>query len=168
MLLTVLIASRRKMQPCFVTRCIHFLNQQRSKGKFDDSSQILSSFNLILIILIFSQTSSFHGSLMPKNSQFVPPALPPKKQKTTSASNASLNIIVTPPVSPKISNDNAFAQNAVDEKLEIKLSPSNQSNDGPRISISVTPEAETVVLRKKQTEIVMDLEFILNLTLIFN
>lgn len=105
---------------------------------------------------------------MPKNSQFVPPALPPKKQKTTSASNASLNIIVTPPVSPKILNDNAFAQNAVDEKLEIKLSPSNQSNDDPRISISVTPETETVVLRKKQTEIVIDIDFILSLVLNFN
>lgn len=84
---------------------------------------------------------------MPKNTQFVPPALPPKKQRITS-SNASLNVIITPPVSPKTSNDTAFNHSKSHEKNEVKA-------DNHHVSESAGDnEPETVVLRKKPSEMV--------------
>lgn len=81
---------------------------------------------------------------MPKNSQFTPPALPPKKQKINSSNN-SLNIILTPPVSPKIPNELyeiKFSEHKTedDSKEEIKPEPSPKAEES---------EVETVVLRKK-------------------
>lgn len=87
---------------------------------------------------------------MPKNTQFIPPALPPKKQKITS-SNASLNVIITPPVSPKTSNEAAFNHSENHEKNEVG---SNQASESVQDN-----EPETVVLRKKTSEMVRNLFF---------
>lgn len=93
---------------------------------------------------------------MPKNSQFDPPALPPKRQRNSS-SNASLNVAVTPPVSPKISNDHCFAQEKNEEKEEKRNSSNFTSNEDKQTNNSIknetTKEPDTVVvLRKKPTE----------------
>lgn len=102
-------------------------------------------------------SSGFHGSLMPKNSQFVPPALPPKKHKITS-SNASLNSITTPPTSPKMSNDDVFTNNSKNmENFEENSFSGNIQNQSDRIhhvKNEDDSENETVVLRKKTSEMV--------------
>ena len=92
---------------------------------------------------------------MPKNSQFVPPALPPKKHKINS-SNASLNSITTPPTSPKISNDDVFTENTHnDETMNvIPSSIKNQSEDNQNFGKSEDTENETVVLRRKASGMV--------------
>lgn len=82
---------------------------------------------------------------MPKNTQFIPPALPPKKQKITS-SNASLNVIITPPVSPKTSNDAAFNHSKSHEQNELEADQVSENVEDN--------EPETVVLRKKNSEMV--------------
>lgn len=93
---------------------------------------------------------------MPKNSQFDPPALPPKKQRTSS-SNASLNVAVTPPVSPKISNEHASAQDKNEERDDARNSSVFNSNEDQPTHNSINhnnTEQDAVVLRKKQTETV--------------
>ncbi|CRK99983.1 CLUMA_CG013275, isoform B [Clunio marinus] len=101
-----------------------------------------------------SQSTSFQSSLMPKNSQFTPPALPPKKTKISS-SNASLNSLVTPPVSPKIVNDNVFTSSKIEEK--INNGPTMIDNNEAQNNIGTLNEDEikdngAVVLRKKPNE----------------
>ena len=92
---------------------------------------------------------------MPKNSQFTPPALPPKKQRITS-SNASINVTITPPVSPKISNDDVFLNNKNEEKqVQIREKSPTTSKSHGAVKNSAKPEEpgfETVVLRKKSTD----------------
>lgn len=93
---------------------------------------------------------------MPKNSQFDPPALPPKKQRNSS-SNASLNVAVTPPVSPKITNEHNFAQDKNEEKAQTRNSFKLNSNDVQlryNSNKNENAEQDTVVLRKKPTETV--------------
>lgn len=93
---------------------------------------------------------------MPKNSQFDPPALPPKRQRNSS-SNASLNVAVTPPVSPKITNEHTFAQDKNEEKADTMNSSILSSNETqPRHNTTKNDNADqdTVVLRKKPTETV--------------
>lgn len=89
---------------------------------------------------------------MPKNSQFVPPALPPKKQRS---SNPAINVTITPPVSPKISNDDVFASHRIDEEpvrlLEIKENSPEPSQPESVKSNEVEPEP-VVVLRKKSAD----------------
>lgn len=100
---------------------------------------------------------------MPKNSQFIPPALPPKKQKLSS-SNASLNnIIITPPISPKVSNSSDFAQDKHEVKVEkespaVNNKPNNEESvvkDSPKTDIK---ENESVVLRKKPVNLMEELD----------
>lgn len=99
-----------------------------------------------------SHSSGFQSTLMPKNSQFVPPALPPKKQRS---SNPSINVTTTPPVSPKISNDDVFTQHRIDEEpvrlLEIKENSPEPSQPESVKSNESEPEP-VVVLRKKSTD----------------
>lgn len=109
-------------------------------------------------IILFSHSSSeFHDTLMPKNSQFVPPALPPKKHKISS-SNASLNSITTPPTSPKISNDDVFTDNSKrDEMIEVKSSAvrdSSVSEGNQNFAKGDETDNGIVVLRKKASGMV--------------
>lgn len=91
---------------------------------------------------------------MPKNSQFTPPALPPKRQRINS-SNALVNATITPPVSPKFSGDDVFSR-TVDEKLErIKENSPEASSSNEAFQYSAKaeePEFEAVVLRKKSSD----------------
>lgn len=94
---------------------------------------------------------------MPKNSQFTPPALPPKKQRTIS-SNALVNVTISPPVSPKFSSgdDDVFSR-TVDEKLERIKENSPELPTGSEEALQNStktdePEFEAVVLRKKSSD----------------
>jgi hypothetical protein len=79
--------------------------------------------------------------------------LPPKQKQKINSSNASLNNSITPPVSPKISNDNVFTnvRNEVLEKENLNL---NQENEEKKINNCDVKDPETVVLRRKPTEMV--------------
>lgn len=92
---------------------------------------------------------------MPKNSQFTPPALPPKKLRIDS-SNASLNSINSPPMSPKLSNDNIFPHKQSDDKEETKETQTETNEHKfektEDFEKNDSPEPETVVLRKKPTD----------------
>lgn len=94
---------------------------------------------------------------MPKNSQFIPPALPPKRNKISS-SNTSLNSITTPPTSPKISNDDVFVDNiqsnATVEARQSLAHQTSQSEGIQNFSKKDEAENETVVLRKKASGMV--------------
>lgn len=88
---------------------------------------------------------------MPKNSQFTPPALPPKKQRVDS-SNVSLNSINSPPMSPKISNDNVFSQKQNESNEPKEAESHGESEKLSEFDKNDNIEPETVVLRKKPTE----------------
>lgn len=88
---------------------------------------------------------------MPKNCNA--PALPPKKQKLSS-SNASLNII-TPPISPKISNENVFTQTKNIERTSTEILPSQTVSKNSEKETTLKDdfnEPEVVILRKKPAE----------------
>lgn len=99
---------------------------------------------------------------MPKNSQFIPPALPPKKQKLDS-SNASLNnIALTPPISPRIRNDDSFYKNKTEDLLnegESAILNKPKINENQNVNVEKftnndeSKEMATVVLRKKPSEV---------------
>lgn len=146
------------MPPCFDTRCIRFLSQPRFKSNLNDNNLSVNLSNA----QYFSHSSGFQSSLMPKNSQFTPPALPPKKQRIDS-SNASLNSINSPPTSPKISNDSAFPQRQSSGNEETKevFAESNEREKVQDYEKNDDNEPETVVLRKKPTEMVMTLTLII-------
>lgn len=102
---------------------------------------------------------------MPKNSQFVPPALPPKKNKISS-SNASLNSITTPPTSPKISNDDVFIDNSKINETTIEIKPPTtpdpnilERNQNFAKDDGTGNENEIVVLRKKASGMVRTLYY---------
>lgn len=100
---------------------------------------------------------------MPKNSQFTPPALPPKKQRIDS-SNASLNSMNSPPMSPKISNDSVFPLNQSEEKDENTetQSKTREKENFQDCEKHESVEPSTVVLRKKPTEMVNKIRCHLN------
>lgn len=92
------------------------------------------------VMLFFSQSLGFQSNLTPKK-----PALPPKQKPKFSSSNASLNNL-TPPVSPKISNDNVFTSTRKEA-----IEKENLNQDSEEKINNVEPE---VVLRRKPAETV--------------
>lgn len=100
--------------------------------------------NSCFLIITSSQSVGFQNNLTPKK-----PALPPKQKPKISSSNASLNNL-TPPVSPKISNDNVFASTKKEAIEKLNTDSEEKINNSE-------PE---VVLRRKPVEPVRILKFL--------
>lgn len=88
---------------------------------------------------------------MPKNSQFIPPALPPKKSRIGS-SNVSLNNVLTPPVSPNIIAE-AHHNHGAFEKLNEPITKTPTNNENSPATASSEAEDKTVVVLRKKPEV---------------
>lgn len=105
---------------------------------------------------------------MPKNSQFIPPALPPKKQKLSSSNVSLNNIIITPPISPKVSNINELVHDEKQQNNEKETSSADDSRNEKIVNEDSRKEENDVVLRKKPNDMVELENFKLSLILIFH
>lgn len=132
--------------------------------KLVKNSEVLKCFKISLRNNLdepfLSQSLGFQSNLTPKK-----PALPPKQKQKINSSNASLNNIVTPPVSPKLSNDNVFMATR-NETIPKENKNLVHENNEKKINNCENEKPEAVVLRRKPTETVIKIIFCLirNLT----
>lgn len=139
------------MQRYYGIQCILSLTRRVFKGNIFEK---LSNQQAFYVFFSCSHTSGFQNSLMPKNSQFIPPALPPKKQKLSSSNVSLNNIIITPPISPKVSNINELVHDEKQENNEKQTSSADDSRKEKILNEDSRKEDNDVVLRKKPNDMV--------------